>query len=389
MGRQGNPNSFEGASPPSRKVKGLLRHLPQNIRDLGRFIRNPGRLPVELWYIVTDNLSDIETLLSLRLTCKMLSCLAKQILLSLTGLHPLVVEKPIDLTRVRHQMRRKPSAASFVCICRVSRELLVRFLCRWAGRFPNGRVFHVVDDTSAPTCLPLLRNRILSLAVCFGDLTELRLSSCSFRSFHEFLRPICAFPNVHMLSLLNCRWIRGSEGPEQYIQLTKGLHLKDLKIRDSEVSNYRPLLALHALRNSIVSINIQGNSMPRRRNTDLIYQAPERVTSLEFPSSAPASLWRSQSASILIAVDNEQEFGTPWIYECSDMLDSFVDESIAACVIEVDVRCGYDQYQDLPTLSDGSLVLPRLRARGTLRVLVDESLEHSPVLGYQRCIKFC
>ncbi|EMD31086.1 hypothetical protein CERSUDRAFT_120133 [Gelatoporia subvermispora B] len=381
------PDAVKGGSP-NEKVEGMLRHLSQSMRRQGRIIWSPGRLSVEVWYLVTDHLSEVVTLRSLGMTCKILLCLAKEIIESLTKAETLVIPRRSALIHAHRRMLRKPLAASFVRTCEVSEGLLVSFLCHWAGRLPNARFLHIMGSTSTPSCPSLLRTRVLSLAVRFGALTELRLSSCSFRSFHEFLRLICAFPNLRILSLLNSEWIRDSEEPEQYAQLTKRLHLKDLKISDSEVSKYRPLLALHVLHKSIASINIQGNSNSQRPNTGLFYQAPGRVSSSESPSSTPASPRRSQNAAILIAVDKEHEFRTSWMYECSDILDSFVDESISACVIEVEVRCGDEQYQDLPALSDGSLVLPRLRARGTLRVLVDESLEHPPVLGYQRHVKF-
>ncbi|EMD31080.1 hypothetical protein CERSUDRAFT_127623 [Gelatoporia subvermispora B] len=309
---------------------GILCYLPCNMRNPD-IVLNPGSLPMELWYIVIDHLSDVKVLVSLGRTCKLLLCISKKVMLSYGHTSTKEIRQPPDLISIPRQILRQPLAASLIRVCYVTPELFVRFLWRCAGLCPNLSSLRVVGGGPTPIFLPPLRIRDLSLAKRFDYVNDLKLSDCMFWNFCDLLRLICAFPSLCSVSIKNVQW-RRLGNPLEYTSIVKHPRIQSLNIDGPRLSHYKMLLALPELHQSVTSLKFNLDE-----HTTLSYKTCHEVPPIHHQHRSRGSL---QTAEICMTyTPTWDQLWASRISEASGTLHSFIDASKTTGVIKIDFVC--------------------------------------------------
>ncbi|OCH92570.1 hypothetical protein OBBRIDRAFT_791166 [Obba rivulosa] len=185
------------------------------------------RLPLEVLYLIIDEVDDVATLLTCKLTCSSFRAAAANSLLRYSRQSISVKD---DFEVLHERLGRDPLFSHHVeDVSLRSSALLTEFIYEFAGKFDNLQYLDVWShpDLSSP---PLILRPLTFMAWShFKSLTRLSLNNVKFWSFKDFARFISTISNLLDLELSWVYWtIDGERSLERdHVNVVKHLRYAD------------------------------------------------------------------------------------------------------------------------------------------------------------------
>ncbi|OCH88363.1 hypothetical protein OBBRIDRAFT_92959 [Obba rivulosa] len=347
------------------EIPDILSYLPGGVDKL-KVTLQPGRLPLEIWYLILEAIDEPKTLVSCSLTCKILAArtikLRRDIMAQFSRyelLHPL---------RLYRDVRPDPLVCLLLTDILVPAKSMSRFVYEFSGKLESLQMLQVICSVGPELMSPLRRPFIAAISR-FRNIRWLVLANMVFRSLGDFARFLAAFPRLHQLCTTNISW-PADEGRHLIDEpFAKKLLCREMEITLEKAAHWKGLFNAPNLLQSLRSLRFHRLQSPCKLRVEIDQKQLEFGSSQDSGETPPPIPTSSISISVAIMlIDEDGANDRDWVLECFDLIDSICTSPSASGFSEVYLTLLDSSDEVLNMFHVEPRAFPRLRARRILRV---------------------
>ncbi|EMD31077.1 hypothetical protein CERSUDRAFT_120125, partial [Gelatoporia subvermispora B] len=215
----------------------VLKYLPSWSTN-STITLQPGRLPLEIWEHILENVDNQSTLFACGLTCKVLAARVRKIQKDAHDFRC----RP-DLLQMGEpfgDVHRHPLFNFSLKQVEIPPNLMTRFVYEFSGKLTGIEIMKI--SRGKPTLSPIQAS-FYQAARRFSTLAHLELTDVQFFDFRDLARLLCAFSSLRKLILNSVSWKRGGERSLIDEPFAKNLRLREVHIFEHhDILKYRSLL---------------------------------------------------------------------------------------------------------------------------------------------------
>ncbi|EMD31896.1 hypothetical protein CERSUDRAFT_119195 [Gelatoporia subvermispora B] len=235
-----------------------LSHEPVTSNDF--IVRSQPMLPMEIWYLIVEAVDDPRTLLALACICRALNVWATKTFTRYDSYILHILNGQEDLRVLCHSLRQIPMLPFFLRYIVLEDALLPSFALKLISLCPNLQELVIRPSPTVRPSNVSLRVVVRYALMQFRSVVRLHLMATMFASPMEFVRIVCAFPQLLHLTLGDVRSATGVVHTllPPFVRLL-GLRTLHVQVSD-DISLYQYLLSAPALSSSLNSITMHLDS---------------------------------------------------------------------------------------------------------------------------------